>query len=88
MTTNGSSRPLTDLQLEVLGLIHGYIKKHGYPPTIAEMAYSLGVTHNAISDRLNALRRKGCVHRPDKQTARSITITEKGMLEWQTATST
>jgi len=81
-------QPVTDRQMSALEFLLNYTQGHGYPPTIAEVAAGLGVTNNAASDRINALQRKGCVTRPDKKTARSITITKKGMQEWRAATLT
>lgn len=48
-------------QLETLQHIRQHIEKHGYSPTIAELAVSAGVVQNCIALRLGALVKKGLV---------------------------
>ncbi|UZJ58242.1 hypothetical protein OKW98_16700 [Pseudomonas sp. KU26590] len=49
---------LTQMQAETLAFIRSYILKHGYSPTVAEMAKATDVNGNAISGRLTALIQK------------------------------
>lgn len=59
MTTNNSQA--TAPQLETLLHIRQHIEKHGYSPTIAELAACSGVVQNCIALRLGALVKKGLV---------------------------
>lgn len=42
-------------QLETLEHIRQYIEKHGYSPTLADLAELAGVRQNCIAERLGAL---------------------------------
>ncbi|MGJ8524626.1 LexA repressor [Halomonadaceae bacterium LMG 33818] len=56
------TRPLTRRQQEVLDLITETVATHGYPPTRAEIARSLGFrSANAAEEHLKALKRKGVI---------------------------
>jgi len=56
------TRPLTRRQQEVLDLITETVASHGYPPTRAEIARSLGFrSANAAEEHLKALKRKGVI---------------------------
>lgn len=56
------TRPLTRRQQEVLDLITDTVATHGYPPTRAEIARSLGFrSANAAEEHLKALKRKGVI---------------------------
>lgn len=52
---------LTQAQAKTLAFIRGYIRKHGYSPTIAEIAKAEQVNVNAIGERVAALVKKGAV---------------------------
>jgi repressor LexA len=52
---------LTQVQAETLRFIAGYVKRHGYSPTIAEMAEEARVNGNAISGQLAVLLKKGAI---------------------------
>jgi SOS-response transcriptional repressor LexA len=62
---------LTQVQAETLAFIRSYISKHGYSPTIAEIAKAKQVNVNAIADRVAQLIKKGAVTKADG-IARSI----------------
>jgi repressor LexA len=62
---------LTRVQAETLGFISAYIAKHGYSPTLAEIAKAQQVNVNAIGDRIAQLVKKGAVTKADG-IARSI----------------
>jgi repressor LexA len=52
---------ITPVQAETLAFIAGYIAKHGYSPTVAEMAEAASVCQNAIAERLASMVRKGAI---------------------------
>ena len=52
---------LTQAQAKTLAFIRSYICKHGYSPTIAEIAKAEQVNVNAIGERVAALAKKGAV---------------------------
>lgn len=53
---------LTRRQIEVLEIIKEMMELHGMPPTVAEIAVSLGVkSTNGIRGHLQALERKGAI---------------------------
>ena len=60
-------RDLTDRQRETLDHIRAYVRRHGFPPSRAELSESLGLTHPSSADvHLSALQRKGWIEiRPD-----------------------
>lgn len=62
---------LTQAQAKTLAFIRSYISKHGYSPTIAEIAKAEKVNVNAIGERVAALVKKGAVTKADS-IARSI----------------
>ena len=68
---------LTPRQRDVLVWIAGYIKRHGYSPTIREGQAALGLkSPNAFWLHVAALARKGVV-RFDRKCTRSIRLTTK-----------
>jgi repressor LexA len=56
-------RPLTDRQREVLGFVEEFCATQGYPPTVREVAAAFGIQPRAAADHLEALNRKGQLHR-------------------------
>jgi len=56
-----SKNALTQVQAETLAFIRSYISKHGYSPTIAEIARAEKVNVNAIGGRIAQLLKKGAV---------------------------
>ncbi|MDU7134330.1 MAG: DNA-binding protein [Enterobacteriaceae bacterium] len=53
---------LTPRQQEVYDLLLFYIRQHGYPPTMKELAELIGVRSvNAVAEHLRALQRKGLI---------------------------
>jgi repressor LexA len=66
---------LTPKQLEVLELIKRHRGSHGYSPTMKELSLELGVSKVTVFERVEALIRKGALHRePNK--ARSLSIAD------------
>ena len=57
-------KALTEIQRGTLDFIVSYVRDHGFPPTIREIADSCGgVQVQAAVDRLRALERKGYISR-------------------------
>jgi repressor LexA len=55
-----SLQNLPPRQQEVYDLLLFYIRQHGYPPTMKELAELIGVRSvNAVAEHLKALERKG-----------------------------
>ena len=66
---------LTPKQLEVLELIKKHRDELGYSPTMKELSIELGVSKVTVFERVEALIRKGALHRePNK--ARSLSIAD------------
>ena len=69
-----NTQRLTVRQQEVLALLKGFIKEHGYPPTQKEVAQLMGATSpNAAGDMLRSLQQRGAITLI-KGVARGITI--------------
>ncbi|EGT4305872.1 LexA family transcriptional regulator [Cronobacter sakazakii] len=69
-----NTQRLTVRQQEVLALLKGFIREHGYPPTQKEVASLMGATSpNAAGDMLRSLQRRGAIS-IDPGVARGITI--------------
>jgi repressor LexA len=66
---------LTPKQLEVLELIKLSRIKNGYSPTMQELARELGVSKVTVFERVEALIRKGALHR-EANKARSLSIAD------------
>ena len=64
---------LTPRQLEVLQYVQDYQRRHGYSPTMRELADRFGVSKVTIFEHLDALERKGWLSRA-KYKARSLQI--------------
>ncbi len=60
-----------------LKAIKKFTKRHGYPPTILELAEELGISKTASHNRLDRLEEFGYVSR-SHMLSRSTTITKKG----------
>jgi SOS-response transcriptional repressor LexA len=56
-----ASKKATKQQLETLEHIRQYVAKHGYSPTLAELASSGAVAQNCIAERLGALVKLGLI---------------------------
>ena len=66
--------PLTARQRAVLATIRAYIREHGYPPAVREIAAAFGFqSAQGVIDHLRALERKGYIAR-DRYVARGIRI--------------
>ena len=70
---------LTPKQLRILRLIRDYRIAHGYSPTMQELADELGVSKVTVFEHVEALIKKGVLHRePNK--ARSLSICDEAVL--------
>jgi repressor LexA len=68
---------LTPKQLRVLTFIRDYQSKHGYSPTMQEMAEILRVTKVTVFEHVTGLEKKGLLKR-SRHRARSLELTEHG----------
>jgi repressor LexA len=66
---------LTPRQVEVVRFCRRYADKHGYPPTLRELADGLSVSVNAIVGHLAAAAKKGAITR-SARTARGLVVHE------------
>ena len=69
---------LTPKQLRILTLIRDYRYKHGYSPTMQELADVLGVTKVTVFEHVAVLVKKGLLLR-SKHRARSSELTDLGI---------
>jgi repressor LexA len=69
-------RRLTPKQLRLLTLIWDYQHKHGYSPTMQELADVLGVTKVTVFEHVVGLEKKGLLRR-SKHRARSLELTSR-----------
>ena len=69
-------RQLTPKQLRILRLIRDYQRKHGYSPTMQELADVLGVTKVTVFEHVTGLEKKGLLRR-SKHRARSLELTPR-----------
>jgi len=56
-------KPLTDKQQAVLAFVEDFCLRQGYPPTVREVAAHFAIQPRAAADHLEALKRKGHLHR-------------------------
>ena len=56
-------KPLTDKQQAVLTFVEDFCVRQGYPPTVREVAAHFAIQPRAAVDHLDALKRKGHLHR-------------------------
>jgi repressor LexA len=68
---------LTPKQLRVLTLIRDYQNKHGYSPTMQELADTLDITKVTVFEHVTGLEKKGLLRR-SRHRARSLELTEHG----------
>lgn len=73
---DGPFRQLTPKQLRILRLIRDYQRKHGYSPTMQELADVLGVTKVTVFEHVSGLEKKGLLRR-SKHRARSLELTPR-----------
>ncbi len=69
-------KDLTEKQKKVLNFIEEYMEKHGYPPSIREIARRFRITPRGAMMHLVALEKKGFIRRGDGK-ARAIHLTKR-----------
>lgn len=55
--------PLTDSQRRVLDALTGFIREHGYPPTLRELAVLVDATPSTVHYQMSLLAAKGRIRR-------------------------
>ncbi len=74
--SGAASYRLTPKQLRILTLIRDYQRKHGYSPTMQELADTLGVTKVTVFEHVTGLEKKGLLRR-SRHRARSLELTSR-----------
>ncbi|GIO83507.1 hypothetical protein J25TS5_04390 [Paenibacillus faecis] len=70
---------MTERQQAIINFIATYREGHGYPPTVREIGKSVGLASSStIHGHINRLEKNGFLTRK-VESARTITLTEKGM---------
>lgn len=71
---------LTKIQAKALEFIRTSLERSGTAPTLRELCAFMGYSAiGSAQDLVAALRRKGFLHTPDKQSARSLVLTPKAI---------
>ncbi len=71
---------LTTTQSKALAFIRAATHKNGVPPSLRELCEHMGYSAvGSAQDLVNALRRKGYLESPDKQSARNLTVTREAL---------
>ncbi|MCL6621659.1 MAG: transcriptional repressor LexA [Syntrophobacterales bacterium] len=70
-------KPLTERQRQVLAFVEEFRRTRGYPPTVREVAAHFGIQPRAAADHLEALKRKGYLHREPGR-SRGLTLAGRG----------
>ncbi|TAE23579.1 MAG: hypothetical protein EAZ92_14390 [Candidatus Kapaibacterium sp.] len=70
-----SKKPLTPKQHEFLIFLKNFVEERGYPPTMKEMCDKMEMSStNAANQYIQALEKKGYLHRQQKGASRGIQI--------------
>jgi repressor LexA len=69
-------RRLTPKQMRILVLVRDYQRKHGYSPTMQEIADALGITKVTVFEHVGGLEKKGLLKR-SRHRARSLELTQR-----------
>jgi repressor LexA len=71
---------LTQRQNQLLVFIEDYLVEYGYPPSIREMAFHMGIrSTNGVNDHLKALERKGFLVRNSGAKSRAISLVQSSL---------
>ena len=71
-------RELTERQREVLDAIRAHVRRHGIPPSRAELAAAVGLKHDSAVDKhLTALAKKGWIER-ERGMRRGLRLVREG----------
>lgn len=68
---------LTERQRQTLQFIESYIDRHGFAPTVREVAAHLEITTKGAHDHLRALERKSYIRRSNRR-SRAIAVMRAG----------
>lgn len=80
VTTNKVPPKLTKIQSKALEFIRTSLERTGTSPTLRELCSYMGYSAiGSAQDLVAALRRKGFLHTPEKQSARSLVLTPKAI---------
>ena len=75
-----SAPKLTKIQLKALDFIRTSVERSGTAPTLRELCSYMGYSAiGSAQDLVSALRRKGFLHTPERQSARSLILTSKAL---------
>jgi repressor LexA len=74
--THNAFRRLTPKQMRILVLVRDYQRKHGYSPTMQEIADVLGITKVTVFEHVSGLEKKGLLRR-SRHRARSLELTQR-----------
>jgi len=74
------SEEVTPLQVEAIHAFESFVTINGYPPTVQELAFQLGISHASAHDRLTQLVRKGYMRR-DEGKARGLSLLKPGQYD-------
>ncbi|HOB76037.1 MAG TPA: transcriptional repressor LexA [Phycisphaerae bacterium] len=74
--TKDTFRRLTPKQMRILMLVRDYQRKHGYSPTMQEIADVLGITKVTVFEHVSGLEKKGLLRR-SRHRARSLELTQR-----------
>ncbi len=77
---------LTPRQLQILTCVRDFRRKHGYSPTMQELADDLGITKVTVFEHVGALERKGLLRRLAHK-ARSLEVSPHASFPDESATA-
>ncbi|MGB9722831.1 MAG: transcriptional repressor LexA [Chloroflexia bacterium] len=68
-------RKMSERQRRILQYLEGFIREHGYPPSIRQIQTALGISSTSVVDyNLDLLEKRGLIRRQPRS-SRSITLT-------------
>ncbi len=80
------SDKLTDVQSKALAFIRTAVDRSGGAPTLRELCEHMGYSAiGSAQDLINALRKKGYLETPEKQSARALFLTRRARVEQEIA---
>jgi len=76
---SATGRKLSSKQQRILDFLKAFIDRHGYPPSVRDIAHSLGISSTSVVDyNLKVLEKQGCIRRT-REVSRGIELlTEQG----------
>ena len=70
-------QPITPRQMDILRYLRDYRARHGYSPTMQEIADHLNLSKVTVFEHVGALERKGLLRRGPKHKARSLQLSDE-----------